>query len=82
MVACYKVDYLPVGVGIWFQVNCRVRVAKNVIIYHVWGPLKNLSLFLAIFGHFDPISLEKIDVTPKTRTPQFTWNQIPTPTGK
>ena len=26
MVVCYKVDYLPVGVGIWFQVNCGVRV--------------------------------------------------------
>ena len=25
MVVYYKVDYLPVGVGIWFQVNCGVH---------------------------------------------------------
>ena len=51
-VACYKVNYLPVGVRIRFRVN--------------------FNPFLAIFGHFYPISLSKFALTLKTRPPQFT----------
>ena len=45
-------------------------------------PQKNCNHFLAILGHFYPISLEKFALTPKTPTPQFTRNLILTPTGK
>ena len=46
------------------------------------APLKNFSHFLAIFGYFYPISLDKFAVTPKTRPTQYTQNQILIPTGK
>ena len=46
------------------------------------GPLKNFNHFKAIFGHFYPISLEKLAISPKTRTRQFGQNQILIPTGK
>ena len=46
------------------------------------APQKISTIFWAIFGHFYPISLDKLALTPKTRTPQFTRNQILTPTGK
>ena len=34
------------------------------------------------YGHFYPISLEKLAISPKTRIRQFGQNQILTPTGK
>ena len=40
------------------------------------------NIFEAIFGHFYPISLEKLAISPKTRIRQFGQNQILTPTGK
>ena len=46
------------------------------------APQKNFNPFLAIFGHFYPISLDKFAVTLKTQPPQFTRNQILIPTGK
>ena len=60
----------------------KLKMLKMLLFIICEAPQKNFNPFLAIFGHFYPISLEKIAVTPKTRTPQFTRNQILTPTGK
>ena len=46
------------------------------------APRKNFNYFLAIFGPFYPISLEKFAISPKTRIRQFGQNQILIPTGK
>ena len=46
------------------------------------APQKNSTNFEALFGHFYPISLEKLAISPKTRIRQFGQNQILTPTGK
>ena len=45
-------------------------------------PPKKFKIFKAIFGHFYPISLEKLAIYPKTRIRQFGQNQILIPTGK
>ena len=46
------------------------------------APPKNFNHFKAIFGHFYPISLEKLAISPKTRIRQFGQNQILIPAGK
>ena len=50
----------------------KLKMLKMSLFIICEAPQKNFNHFLAIFGHFYPISLEKIAVTPKTRTPQFT----------
>ena len=46
------------------------------------APQKISAIFKAIFGHFYPISLDKLAISPKTPTRQFGQNQILTPPGK
>ena len=60
----------------------KQKMLTNVVIYHMGGPQKYFKDFWPFFGHFYPISLEKLAISPKTRTPQFARNQILTPTGK
>ena len=55
---------------------------KMVLFIICEAPPKKLTNFKAIFGHFYPISLEKLAISPKTRIRQFGQNQILTPTGK
>jgi len=60
----------------------KLKMLKMSLFIICEAPQKNFNHFLAIFGHFYPISFEKFALTPKTRTPQFTRNLILTPTGK
>ena len=60
----------------------KLKILKMLLFIICEAPQKNFNHFLAIFGQFYPISLEKFALTPKTRTPQFTRNLILTPTGK
>ena len=60
----------------------KLKMLKMSLFIICEAPQKNFNHFLAIFGQFYPISLEKFALTPKTRTPQFTRNLILTPTGK
>ena len=62
--------------------NLKTKNVENVIFYLLVGPPKNSNQFLAFFSHFYPISLDNFALTTKTRPPQFTRNQILTPTGK
>ena len=58
------------------------KMLKMLLFIICEAPQKNFNPFLAIFGHFYPISPDKFALTPKTRLPQFTRNLILTPTGK
>ena len=60
----------------------KLKMLKMLLFIICEAPQKNFNPFLAIFGHFYPISLDKFALTPKTRLPQFTRNLILTPTGK
>ena len=60
----------------------KLKMLKMLLFIMCEAPTKNFNPFLAIFGHFYPISLDKFALTPKTRLPQFTRNLILTPTGK
>ena len=60
----------------------KLKMLKMLLFIICEAPQKNFNPFLAIFGHFYPISLDKFALTPKTRLPQFTQNLILTPTGK
>ena len=60
----------------------KQKMLKMLLFIICEAPQKISTLFLAIFGHFYPISLDKFALTPKTRLPQFTRNLILTPTGK
>ena len=60
----------------------KLKMLKMLLFIICEAPKKFQPFFLAIFGHFYPISLDKFALTPKTRLPQFTRNLILTPTGK
>ena len=60
----------------------KLKLLKMLLFIICEAPQKISAIFKAIFGHFYPISLDKFAVTPKTRPPQFTRNQILIPTGK
>ena len=59
----------------------KLKILKMLLFIICEAPQKNSTNFKAIFGHFYPISLEKLAISPKTRIRQFGQNQIPTPTG-
>ena len=60
----------------------KLKMLKCYHLSYIGPPKKISSIFLAIFGHFYPVSLEKLAISPKTWIQQFGQNQILTPTGK
>merc|ERR1712214_277328 len=51
----------------------------KMLLFIIFEAPKKIS---TIFGHFYPISLEILAISPKTRIRQFGQNQILIPTGK
>ena len=60
----------------------KQKMLKMLFFIICEAPKKNFNHFFAFFDHFYPISFDNFALTPKTRPPQFTQNQILTPTGK
>ena len=60
----------------------KQKMLKMLLFIIFEGPSKYFNHFWAFFGHFYPISLEKLAISPKTRIRQFGQNQILIPTGK
>merc|ERR1712155_410797 len=79
----FRAIFSKFGQNTGFVKNPKEKVEKQKM-------LKMLSFIICeapqkistIFGHFYPISLEKLAISPKTRIRQFGQNQILIPTGK
>ena len=79
----FRAIFLKFSQNAGFVKYLREKVEKlkllKMLLFIICEAPKKIS---AIFGHFYPISLDKFALIPKTRLPQFTRNQILTPTGK